>query len=105
MEKLKELAGKIEELATLGEEEGLDRTTFGELSLLVANLQDAIAQQQGAKPMAVLFKDGNVWTRQQINDEKTFEICCIAETPLYTHPASAQESQVKGCQQRMPAGE
>lgn len=45
--------------------------------------------------MAVLYGNGGVVTRKQINNDDTFKICCKVETPLYTSPPAAKVPTLK----------
>ncbi|EML1215450.1 hypothetical protein [Enterobacter hormaechei] len=39
-----------------------------------------------AEPVAYMHRSGQVVTREECCDDKTFAICCKVETPLYTAP-------------------
>lgn len=41
-----------------------------------------------AEPVAYMHRSGQVVTREECCDDKTFAICCKVETPLYTAPHS-----------------
>ncbi|MBJ8706269.1 DUF551 domain-containing protein [Citrobacter freundii] len=43
----------------------------------------------GAEPVAYMHRSGQVVTREECCDDKTFAICCKVETPLYTAPQPA----------------
>ena len=44
-----------------------------------------LAELKGEQvPVAVLYKTGDVLTREECADDKVFAICCKVETPLYT---------------------
>ncbi|MDW2635909.1 hypothetical protein RYZ90_18860 [Citrobacter portucalensis] len=40
----------------------------------------------GAEPVAYMHRSGQVVTREECCDDKTFAICCKVETPLYSAP-------------------
>lgn len=44
----------------------------------------------GAEPVAYMHRSGQVVTREECCDDKTFAICCKVETPLYTAPQLPQ---------------
>jgi len=41
----------------------------------------------GAEPVAYMHRSGQVVTREECCDDKTFAICCKVETPLYSAPS------------------
>ncbi len=60
---------------------GLDTNSAIELQafkLALASLE--------AEPVAYMHRSGQVVTREECCDDKTFAICCKVETPLYTAP-------------------
>ncbi|EMW1039683.1 hypothetical protein AAEK51_002407 [Citrobacter freundii] len=60
---------------------GLDEDTSNTL----AALRIALASLE-AEPVAYMHRSGQVVTREECCDDKTFAICCKVETPLYTAP-------------------
>ncbi|EIC84044.1 Eaa1 [Serratia sp. M24T3] len=51
-------------------------------------LKAEIAEMRGAAvAVAYMHHSGQVVTRAECCDDKTFAICCKVETPLFTHPA------------------
>jgi hypothetical protein len=45
------------------------------------------AQPEAGGAVAVLYENGDVVTRKQIDDDKVFAVCCKVQQPLYTHTA------------------
>jgi hypothetical protein len=60
-----------------------------------------------AEPVAYMHRSGQVVTREECCDDKTFAICCRVETPLYTAPpapVSMHESEPVAYIFKHPAG-
>lgn len=53
-----------------------DRNTLAALRIALASLE--------AEPVAYMHRSGQVVTREECCDDKTFAICCKVEKPLYT---------------------
>lgn len=62
-------------------------------------LQAEIARRDAAagEPVACLYASGDVLTRSECNDDRTFAICCKVETPLFTVQPSALPWKVESC--------
>lgn len=52
---------------------------------VLSALRIALASLE-AEPVAYMHRSGQVVTREECCDDKTFAICCKVETPLYTAP-------------------
>ncbi|WP_432321813.1 hypothetical protein [Yersinia enterocolitica] len=54
-----------------------------------------LAELKALLPVAVLYRTGEVLTRAECADDRTFAVCCKVETPLFTaaKPADIQRGQ------------
>lgn len=55
------------------------------IDMAIAGMRRLLASLE-AEPMAYMHRSGQVVTREECCDDKTFAICCKVETPLYTAP-------------------
>ena len=67
------------------------------------NLRQAFAELQerrkaDSEPVAYMHHSGQVITREECCDDKTFAICCKVETPLYRHAQPAPERDRVRCE-------
>ncbi|EPR7131605.1 hypothetical protein ACXIX0_003996 [Enterobacter hormaechei] len=61
--------------------------TLGHADVAILNELARIALASlEAEPVAYMHRSGQVVTREECCDDKTFAICCKVETPLYTAP-------------------
>lgn len=61
--------------------------TLGHADVAILNELARIALASlEAEPVAYMHRSGQVVTREECCDDKTFAICCKVETPLYTTP-------------------
>lgn len=51
-----------------------------------------LAELKALPPVAVLYRTGEVLTRAECADDRTFAVCCKVETPLFTAAKPAGES-------------
>ncbi|HGA3353868.1 TPA: hypothetical protein ACIR6N_002243 [Enterobacter hormaechei] len=56
-------------------------------AMSLAAMRLALASLE-AEPVAYMHRSGQVVTREECCDDKTFAICCKVETPLYTAPTA-----------------
>ncbi|WP_431623253.1 hypothetical protein [Citrobacter freundii] len=67
-----------------------DSNTLAALCIALASLEE--------EPVAYMHRSGQVVTREECCDDKTFAICCKVETPLYTAPpapVSMKDHQIR----------
>lgn len=68
--------------------------THGVCPIYAAMLAAApVPPQADAQPVAVLYKDGTVLTRDECGT--SFDICCKVETPLYTHADAGEVERLR----------
>jgi len=57
----------------------------------ISFLEAELARRDAAagEPVACLYASGDVLTRAECNDDRTFAVCCKVESPLYAAPQPA----------------
>ncbi|MGE4719479.1 hypothetical protein [Yersinia enterocolitica] len=50
-----------------------------------------LAELKALPPVAVLYRTGEVLTRAECADDRTFAVCCKVETPLFTAAKPAED--------------
>lgn len=77
-----------------------DHVQCGDAAAMASQLLASMEQE----PVACMYRSGQVVTREECLDDKTFAICCKVETPLYAAPQLPQpavtydslKSKIKG---------
>nr|BEK78320.1 hypothetical protein EATA8330_12140 [Enterobacter asburiae] len=73
---------RLEWLANISGRDDIEDIDGGEIRELA---RIALASLE-AEPVAYMHRSGQVVTREECCDDKTFAICCKVETPIYTAP-------------------
>lgn len=60
------------------------------LATEVLSLREQLAELKELEPVAVLYRAGEVLTRAECADDRTFAVCCKVETPLFTAAKPAE---------------
>lgn len=55
------------------------------------SLREQLAELKALLPVAVLYRTGEVLTRDECADDRTFAVCCKVETPLFTAAKPAED--------------
>ncbi|WP_246584522.1 hypothetical protein [Yersinia kristensenii] len=54
------------------------------------SLREQLAELKALLPVAVLYRSGEVLTRAECADDRTFAVCCKVEMPLFTAAKPAE---------------
>ncbi|EKN4841547.1 hypothetical protein ACVQFQ_004425 [Yersinia enterocolitica] len=85
------LAEHIEVLEAFADGDA-DNTELLMLLIELRSLREQLAELKALLPVAVLYRSGEVLTRAECADDRTFAVCCKVEMPLFTAAKPAGES-------------
>lgn len=66
-------------------------TAWKARSAELLSLREQLAELKALLPVAVLYRSGEVLTRAECADDRTFAVCCKVEMPLFTAAKPAED--------------